>query len=233
MERISNSLSRGILVLLVFGIMLMVMSGKMTITSLMPENDFEDLMEKEAKEGMHIKGEVQYAFDCYAYEETWKENKDGSRTPAKTSHYYYAIPGEGDNFIGLEVAVDDKVDMETLADETYEYLSGGEEPSTKIMAEGRMTKMDEEMSGLFKEYLQEIGYTNEEISGMGEFYYIEQPASMQTERLMFAGGILLVVIAIVIFIIRFKKNKPVTEMETVQAEVPETEELETEELENL
>lgn len=233
MERISNSLSRGILVLLVFGIMLMVVSGKMTITSLMPENDFEDLMEKEAKEGMHIKGEVQYAFDCYAYEETWKENKDGSRTPAKTSHYYYAIPGEGDNFIGLEVAVDDKVDMETLADETYEYLSGGEEPSTKIMAEGRMTKMDEEMSGLFKEYLQEIGYTNEEISGMGEFYYIEQPASMQTERLMFAGGILLVVIAIVIFIIRFKKNKPVTEMETVQAEVPETEELETEESENL
>lgn len=233
MERISNSLSRGILVLLVFGIMLMVMSGKMTITSLMPENDFEDLMEKEAKEGMHIKGEVQYAFDCYAYEETWKENKDGSRTPAKTSHYYYAIPGEGDNFIGLEVAVDDKVDMETLADETYEYLSGGEEPSTKIMAEGRMTKMDEEMSGLFKEYLQEIGYTNEEISGMGEFYYIEQPASMQTERLMFAGGILLVVIAIVIFIIRFKKNKPVTEMETVQVEVPETEELETEESENL
>lgn len=96
-----------------------------------------------------------------------------------------------------------------------------------------MTKMDEEMSGLFKEYLQEIGYTNEEISGMGEFYYIEQPASMQTERLMFAGGILLVVIAIVIFIIRFKKNKPVTEMETVQAEVPETEELETEESENL
>ncbi|WP_075720876.1 DUF6709 family protein [Roseburia sp. 499] len=233
MERISNSLSRGIFVLLVFGIMLMVVSGKMTITSLMPENDFEDLMEKEAKEGMHIKGEVQYAFDCYAYEETWKENKDGSRTPAKTSHYYYAIPGEGDNFIGLEVAVDDKVDMETLADETYEYLSGGEEPSTKIMAEGRMTKMDEEMSGLFKEYLQEIGYTNEEISGMGEFYYIEQPASMQTERLMFAGGILLVVIAIVIFIIRFKKNKPVTEMETVQAEVPETEELETEESENL
>lgn len=233
MERISNSLSRGILVLLVFGIMLMVMSGKMTITSLMPENDFEDLMEKEAKEGMHIKGEVQYAFDCYAYEETWKENKDGSRTPAKTSHYYYAIPGEGDNFIGLEVAVDDKVDMETLADETYEYLSGGEEPSTKIMAEGRMTKMDEEMSGLFKEYLQEIGYTNEEISGMGEFYYIEQPASMQTERLMFAGGILLVVIAIVIFIIRFKKNKPVPEMETVQAAVPETEELETEESENL
>ena len=233
MERISNSLSRGILVLLVFGIMLMVVSGKMTITSLMPENDFEDLMEKEAKEGMHIKGEVQYAFDCYAYEETWKENKDGSRTPAKTSHYYYAIPGEGDNFIGLEVAVDDKVDMETLADETYEYLSGGEEPSTKIMAEGRMTKMDEEMSGLFKEYLQEIGYTNEEISGMGEFYYIEQPASMQTERLMFAGGILLVVIAIVIFIIRFKKNKPVQEMETVQAAVPETEELETEETENL
>lgn len=233
MERISNSLSRGTLVLLVFGIMLMVMSGKMTITSLMPENDFEDLMEKEAKEGMHIKGEVQYAFDCYAYEETWKENKDGSRTPAKTSHYYYAIPGEGDNFIGLEVAVDDKVDMETLADETYEYLSGGEEPSTKIMAEGRMTKMDEEMSGLFKEYLQEIGYTNEEISGMGEFYYIEQPASMQTERLMFAGGILLVVIAIVIFIIRFKKNKPVPEMETVQAAVPETEELETEETENL
>lgn len=221
MERIFDSLSRGVIALLIAGVMLVAVSGKMAVTSVMPENDFEDLMEKEAKAGMHIKGEVKYVFDCYAYEETWTENKDGSRTPAKTSHYYYAIPGEGDNFIGLEVKVDGKTDMEALAEETYEYLSGGEEPSTKVMAEGRLSKMDDEMSGLFKEYLQEIGYTNQEIADMGEFYYIEQPASMLTAQIMFAIGVVLLILAIVIFVIRFKKRKPVTQMETAQAETLE------------
>lgn len=237
MQRITNSLSRGFFAILAFGIMLMVMGGKMTITSFMPENDFEDLLEKEPEEGMHIKGEVQYAWDCYAHEETWKENKDGSRTPAKTSHYYYAIPGVGETFFGLEVSVDDMEDMEALADETYEYCTGGAEPSTKVMVEGRMTKMDEEMSGLFKEYLVELGYSNEEIAAMGEFYYIDQPASMQTERLFFAVGAFLVIIAILIFVLRFKKNKPDKNTETFQTEVtgteiPGTEETETVETEN-
>lgn len=213
MKRVINSLSRGILVLLILGGILIFTNAQMVITSFKSENDFEDLLEKEAEEGMHIKGEVLYAYDCYAYEETWKENKNGTRTPAKTSHYYYAIPGK-DGILGLEVFVDDKEEMEALANETYEYMYGGEEPSTKVMAEGRLSKMNDEMSGLFKEYLTEMGYTADEIAEMGDFYYIEQPDAIEVQQIMFFGGIVFVLLSVLIFVIKFKKNAPEKQVET-------------------
>lgn len=206
LDRFFYCISKGLLVLLGMGGMVMFLSGSLFITSLKPGIDFEELQEKEAEVGMHIKGNVKYALDCFAYEETWTENKDGSRTPAKTSHYYYAIPTKEDCFVALEVAVDAKEDMENLADETVEYISGGEEPVTTVAVEGRMSKMDEEMQGLFKEYLQEIGYTTEEIENMGELLYVMQPNSMRGNQVMFGIGALLVLIAIVLFIIRYKKS---------------------------
>lgn len=206
LDRLFYSMSKGLFMLLVIGGTLMFLSGSMFITSLKPVTDFEDLQEIGAEVGMHIKGDVKYAWDCFAYEETWTENRDGSRSPAKTSHYYYAIPGKEDTFFALEVAVDAKEDMENLAEETVEYISGGEEPATRVAVEGRMSKMDKEMQGLFKEYLQEIGYTTEEIENMGELLYIQQPNSMRQIQVMFGIGALLVLIGIVLFIRSYKKS---------------------------
>lgn len=182
------------------------MSWNMFVTSLKPANDFEDLQEIEAKVGMHIKGDVNYALDCFAYEETWTENKNGTRTPAKTSHYYYVIPGN-EKFLGLEVSTEAKEAMENLADETVEYLNGGEQPTTKVAVEGRMSEMDEKMQSLFKEYLEEIGYTSDEIENMGEFLYIQQPDSMIAQQVFFGVGAFLVLLALIFIILIFYYRK--------------------------
>lgn len=208
MNRLFKSLSKGVFIFVVMGGLLMYFSADMVITSLKPEHDFVELMEEEAEEGMHIKGEVQYVFDCFAYEETWRESsRYDFSTAAETSHYYYIIPGNGDKYMGLEVLVDGKEDMDKLSEETYRYLSGGEAPVTKITVEGRITRMDDEMSALFKEYLQEMGYADNEIASMGEFFYVQQPASMRTVQGLFGAGALLVLIGILIFIKNFKRNR--------------------------
>lgn len=205
-ERLMYSLNKALLVMIVIGGVFAFASSEMFFTSLKPVTNFEDLQETKAEEGMHIKGELKYALDCFAYEETWTENKDGSRTPAKTSHYYYAIPGPDDTFFAVEVSTDKQDAMEALADETVEYVQSGTEPTTKVTVEGRMSKMDEEMVGLFEEYLEEIGYTQTEISAMGDFYYVEK-AAMKNVQIAFGVGVLLVVVGIVLIVIRFIKSK--------------------------
>lgn len=220
MKRVAYSLSRIVVVIFVVGAVLAGFTAQNVITSLKPETNFEDLLETDPKAGMYVKGEVQYAIDYFAYEETWKENKDGSRTPAKTSHYYYTIPGNGDIWFGLEVKAEDKADMEALVDETYDYMYGGDEPTTKVMIEGRMTKMDDEMEGLFNEYLRDMGYTAKEISDMGEPLYVEK-VNMQSCRIMFLVGVALILVAVLIFVIRFKKSKSVFEKQEMQQQQPE------------
>lgn len=215
MKRVSYSLSRVIVVIFIIGAVLAGITAQNTITSFKPVTDFEDLLETDPKEGMYVKGEVLYAIDYFAYEETWTENRDGSRTPAKTSHYYYTIPGNGELWFGLEVKADDKEAMETLVEETYDYMYGGEEPSVKVSVEGRMTKMDDEMKGLFEEYLRDMGYTAQEISAMGEPFYVEK-VNMKSCRITTAIGIVLMLIAILIFVIRFKKSKSVFEKQEMQ-----------------
>lgn len=200
------SLNRAFLVLIVIGGVFAFASSEMFFTSLKPVTNFEDLQEVKVEEGMHIKGELKYALDCFAYEETWTENKDGSRTPAKTSHYYYAIPGVDDTFFAVEVSTDAQDDMEALADETVEYVQGGDEPTTKVTIEGRMSKMEDDMVDLFEEYLEEIGYTETEISAMGDFYYVEK-ASMRNVRISFGVGVLFMVVGIALVVVRFIKSK--------------------------
>lgn len=204
-ERLFYSLHKGIIILLVAGGMMAYLSAGMFITSFKPANDFEDLQEIQAEEGMHIKGDVKYALDCFAYEETWKENSDGSRTPAKTSHYYYLLPGNKESFIGLEVSTSEQKSMEALVEETIAYLESGEEPTTKVTVEGRVSKMDEEMKGLYESYLKEVGYTNEDIAAMGEPLYIEK-AVMKNVRIMFVLSVVLIILGVVLFVVRFKKS---------------------------
>lgn len=209
MGRIFESLSRGVLVLLILGGMLIFISGRDFIISIKPSKDFQDLMDMEnVKSGMHIKGDVLYAYDCFAREETWKES-NGSRTPAKTSHYYYVIPvSDGNACVALEVSVDDYSSMEDLAEETVDYiLNGDSAPSTKVSVNGGTKKMSSDMEKLFKDYLEDFGYSDAEIDAM-EMLVIEQPHSMLTVQLMFLLGVVMVALSVFLFVRSYKKNAP-------------------------
>lgn len=208
MGRVISSISRGMIILLVIGGMLIYMSGAMFLTSLKPSKSFDDLWQTTPEKGMHIKGDVMLSYECFSYEETWREN-NGSRTKAKTSAYYYAVPLK-DTVIALEVPTSDYDAMENLVDNTFHYLyEDGAEPVSGVAVEGRMKAMDSDLQGMFKEYLLSIGYTEEELDGIDEFLMIEQPSSMMIIRIMFGIGVFLILISILIFVIRFKKNRMV------------------------
>lgn len=205
MGRVINSISRGMVILLAIGVMLIYMSGTMFITSLKPSKSFDDLWQTAPEKGMHIKGEVMLSYECFSYEETWREN-NGSRTKAKTSAYYYAVPLK-DTVIALEIPTRDYDAMENVVDNTFSYLyENGEEPVSGVAVEGRLKKMDSDLQGMFREYMLSIGYTEEELDGMDEFLMIEQPNSMMVIRIMFGIGVLLILISVLIFAIRFKKS---------------------------
>lgn len=210
MKKFLSSFSVGLLFLFYIGGMLIYMTSGLFFTSLRPATSFEDLQETTAKAGMHIKGNVPLAYDCFAYEETWKEgnNQNGvkTRTPAKTSKYYYAIP-VGDKILALEMPVDSYKDMEKLADETQDYLAnGGQKPTVEVFVDGRISKMDDSMQKLFREYLGKIGYTSDEINDMNTVYYIEHPHSMATMRVMFLIGIAIILLGIFILLHKYKSN---------------------------
>jgi hypothetical protein len=205
MGRVISSISRGMVILLAIGAMLIYMSGTMFITSLKPPKSFDDLWQTAPEKGMHIKGEVMLSYECFSYEETWREN-NGSRTKAKTSAYYYAVPLK-DTVIALEVPTRDYDAMENVVDNTFSYLyEDGEEPVSGVAVEGRLKKMDSDLQDMFREYMFSIGYTEEDLDGMDEFLMIEQPSSMMIVRIMFGIGVLLILISILIFGFRFKNN---------------------------
>ena len=205
-ERLMYSCHRFLIALTVVGATLVFFSFQMFFTSWKPTVSFQDLRETKAKEGMHIKGNVVYALDCFAYMETWTEKEDGTKTPAKTSSYYYAVPGVDGTFFAIEVSPSDFDAMETLANETIEYAEGGLLPNTLVNLEGRMSKIDGEMLPLFQSYLKEIGYSDEDIANMGNLLYVEI-ANMNSARLSFFAGLLMFIVGIAIIVIRFIKSK--------------------------
>ena len=90
-------------------------------------------------------------------------------------------------------------------DNTFRYLyEDGEEPNSGVAVEGRIKKMDSDLQNMFQEYLLSIGYTEEEIDGIDELLMIEQPNSMISIQIMFGIGVLLILISIIIFAVRFK-----------------------------
>lgn len=214
MGRIIESFSRGILMLLVLGGMILYMTIGDFIVSLKPAKDFEELLHMDkVKSGMHVKGDVLYAYGSFATEETYTKNSNGSRTPAKTSHYYFAIPvNGGSSCIALEVPVDDNKAMNSLTNETLEYLLDGTAPTTVVTVDGRTKKMEADMKNLFEKYLKnDLGFTEEQIEGM-DMVIIEQPHSMMTVRIMFLVGLIPFALGVFLFIRNYKKNAPDTIM---------------------
>ena len=72
---------------LVIGIMALFMVLPEFFISLKKPVDFNMLTDAEIKSGLHVEGDVYLILDTFATEETYTENKDGSRTPSKVSGY--------------------------------------------------------------------------------------------------------------------------------------------------
>lgn len=211
--RVIRSFSIGILMLLLLGGIVLYMTIGDFIVSLKPAKSFEDLAEMDrVKTGMHIKG-ILYAYGPFAKEETYTQNSDGSRTPGKTSSYYFVVPVSGGNgCIALEVSANGNKAAGSLTetDETVEYSLGGVSPTTVAAVDGITKKMEDDMKKLFQDYLKnDLGFTEEQIEGMS-MIVIEQPYSMMTIQIMFLIGLILFALGIFLLVRNYKKNAPNT-----------------------
>lgn len=204
MRKLLSCLGRDILMLFLFGGMMVCMSARDAFVSFKPAVSFEDMLDgEEVKAGTHVAGNVAYVLDYFASESTYTRYKDGSRSGSKKSGNYYMIP-TAMGYIGLKSRQADVSALNALSDETFEYLTSGEEPSTEIFMQGSVEVMEEKLAGYFREYLEEMGYTEEEIEDMGQPLVI-QYVSFTAVRVMFALGLVLIFLGFFIIWKRYKR----------------------------
>lgn len=73
MKHILFNVSRGIAILFVVGLAMMILAGRWGLLVLKEPVDFEMLLEQKPENGMYVKGEVIFAYDCFATEDELAE----------------------------------------------------------------------------------------------------------------------------------------------------------------
>lgn len=193
-----RSLNTGVLALLAFGGMLLYMCAADLVVSFKPAVSFEELLEegKELKPGSHVEGNVVYALDYFASESTYTKRSDGSRSGSRKSGNYYMIPAATGCF-ALKCRQADVDALNSLSEETFDYMMSGTEPSTEIFVEGKAELLEGNLAGFYKEYLGELGYTEAEIQQMGEPLVVCY-VNFMAVRIGFVLGLVLVLLGLLL-----------------------------------
>ena len=120
--------------------------------------------------GERICGDVLYALDYFATEQTWTEYDSGGRSPKKTSAYYYIVPA-GEGYAAIRISAANASGMAQLSNETYDYLMGNGSPTASVPFDGRIKSLEKEEPDLvsyYRDALEEFGYSGSDIDAMGQ-----------------------------------------------------------------
>lgn len=204
-KKLTGAFGGGALLLIAAGLIMMFAAYGDLIVSLKPAVSFQDMLDgKEVKVGSHVAGDVVYVLDYFASESTYTRRSDGSRSGDRANGNYYLIPTE-EGVIGFKSRQADVADMDKLIDETYDFLAGGTEPSTKIFIQGTVEVMEDELARYYEEYLTDMGYTQGEIEAMGEPLII-QYRSFTSVRVVFLIGLVMAALGVFLTIRRYKRG---------------------------
>ena len=208
MKNIIKSINMGIIMLFVFGGILIWTSFPNAVVGLKPAVSFDDLLDEdiELKSGMHISGQVPYVLDYFATESTYTQYNNGSRTGDRANGRYYLVPTY-DGFIAMKGAQKDVDVLDDLIDETWIYLMDGTEPTTEYSMDGVTEVLDDyKLAQYFNEYIEDMGYTEEEIAEMGDPLLVHTVSFMAC-WIMLAIGIVLLVLGILLFRKCYRRTK--------------------------
>lgn len=201
-RKLFGAFGKDVLILLVMGGVLLYQSAPNFLVSFKPAVSFADMLDgKEVREGMYVKGDVIYVLDYFASESTYTQRQDGSRSGSKASGNYYLIP-TAEGFIGLKSRQADVSVLDTITEETFSYMETGVEPTTTFYMEGSVEAMEGNLVNYYKEYLTDMGYTESEITAFGDPLVIRY-VSFVAVRIMFAIGLVLVALAVLILYRRY------------------------------
>lgn len=204
-EKLQDFLNVLPILLIVAGILGMLISIDRFAIAVKPAMDFEALLARYAGPGDHVEGKVLYSYGRFA-ESSIIHAEYGRKTGETKSRYYYAVPG-ADGVMMLEVPLRYYDTMETLTEQTFEYLNGGTEPRADARINGYVVKNDSEsLQRMLEEYLAALGFSNQEIGDMGEAYIIKQDDVMTQLRNLFIGCSIALAAGLVLLLIR-KREK--------------------------
>ncbi len=159
-----------------------------------PGIDLEYLVENGgAKEGMHVTGQVPYVYDSFAVLSEYDDD---------VSEYYYALPTV-DSVLILGVPEKQYGAMETLWEETCQYVADGIPPASPVPLEGYVEKAQGRLPYLLSEYLRDVmGYSQEEVDAMGEPLVVVFAAEkLQRARIYAPVGMILLTSGILLAIL--------------------------------
>lgn len=166
-KHILGGLNLGVVILFVFAGVMLFQSVPEVVIALKPAVNLENPQE-DLKPGAHFSGRVPLVFGCFASESTYTQRSDGSRSGSKPSGKYYVIP-TAYSLVALKGRQVDVAALDRLEDETLDFFSGGEEPSTEFFVEGKLEALEPKLAGYFREYLtEEFGATQEDLDLVGE-----------------------------------------------------------------
>lgn len=181
--------------LCIIGFFCLIAHGRNFWITLKPGYDVEFLMENNnAREGMHVTGQVPYIYDCFANLSDLEEED--------VSAYYYALPAENSMLI-LAVPARLNNAMEGLWEETWQYVETGVAPSSTVPIEGYVTKAKGRLPYLLSEYMVDVlEYSKEEVDAMEDPLVIEYAAeTLQKARIYAPVGMILLTSGILLLIL--------------------------------
>lgn len=155
---------------------------------------YDDLRHTDYKAGMMVEGVLSGNYGSYA---ELTDTDDSGKT--KTVGYYYLIDAGDEGLISLYTP---RKDIITKLERQYSQMGGV--VTEYVPFKGKVTKMDEEDVGLYRDYLSYLGLTDDEMDEYAPNLYIKviDYSSHPVIIVIGAGAVLIGLIGLGIFILR-------------------------------
>lgn len=158
-----------------------------------------------------VEAEVYAVLDCFAIETTTTK-KNGAVT-GTSKDYYYIIPaydGDEEYYIGVKASSKAYKDYESIADLTWEWLSGEAVTlgSKTAVVEGCLKEMDDELYDYMVEWFEEAQWFTSD-SEMEQYVLpvCLEPVNFSTTRIMFLVAVAVLIICVVSFVLTHRADK--------------------------
>ena len=204
-EKLKDLLGALCVFFIVGGIIGMLISIDTFFMAMKPAYDFEALLDTPVGIREHVEGRVLYTYGCVA-ETSIISSHNGKKTGETTSGYYYMIPAYRGVLL-LEVPTRYYDALETLTEETFEYLNGGEEPQINAQISGVTVRNESEsLQRMTEEYLEYMGFPAQDIAAMGEIYVIEQRDYFYALKKTFIVSSIALAAGVILWVIRSREK---------------------------
>lgn len=212
MEKVKKVLLVVFVMMFFIGIIPVTDFGKMKKYQNNEVTDLANLGYRQMQTGDLVSGKVDYVLDTVAEE---YETKFGIRTSDDSTKLYYII-SLPNSYAVYETSNKEEYDtLDKICNETWDYLNSEDgsapAPTSSLMIQGEVKKMDDKVAGYFKDWFKEqADFSDEDFEKNTEVYMISRTKFDGFQRSVYTGIGLAAVGAvglIVLLVLKIKAKK--------------------------